>query len=79
MTVPLCVVLVVGMMCASVGAAVTVGKMYAAVTAGMMCMCVCITVAVCVGMDILAWGLTEQENKGCSSLSVAFVHAVAHG
>ena len=79
MAVPLFVLLVIVVMCAPVGTAVTVGKMYAAVTAWMMGMGVCIPVAVCVGMDILAWGLTEQENKGCGPLSVAFVHAVAHG
>ena len=60
----------VGKMCAPVGAAVAVGRMRVGI---------CVPVAVCVGMDILAWSLTEQENKGCSSLSVAFVHTVAHG
>ena len=70
MAVLLFVLVVIVVMCAPVGAAVTVGKMG---------MGVCVPVAVCVGMDILAWGLTEQENKGCGPLSVAFVHAVTHG
>lgn len=70
MIVLICVMLVVGMMCAPVGATVI---------AGMMGMCVCVPVAVCVGMDILTWGLSKQKNKGRSALSVAFVHAVTHG
>ena len=74
---------IIVMMCAPVGAAVAVGKMCApvgaAVAVGRMRVGICVPVAVCVGMHILTWGLTEQENKGCRALSVAFVHAVAHG
>jgi hypothetical protein len=58
------------LMCAPVGATVIIG---------MMGMCICVAVAVCVGMDILTWGLTKQQNKGCGPLGIAFVHAITHG